>query len=187
MREMIVNRAKSAKIFKIVLFVLLALCIIACIAMLIPVFAVGIIVLWMLWCVYLGNFSPALGNSKWLAAKGYTNVADEFNINMPMYKKSKIICGTRSLLIKNVAVVVPYQEIAWMYVQVRRLYGLIPIGKSILIYTRDGKGYTAGGNVDELKAILTEHVLRANPNVIVGFGAEQQKRYRAVKEANKNR
>lgn len=187
MREMIEKRAKNAKTFKIVLLVLLALCIIACIAMLIPVFAFGIVILLILWCVYLSSFSPALGNSKWLAGKGYTNVADEFSVNMPMYKKSKIICGTHSLLIKNVAVIVPYQEIAWMYVQVRRLYGLIPIGKSILIFTRDGKGYTAGGDVDELKAILTEHVLRANPNVIVGFGADQQKKYRAVKEANKNK
>ncbi len=187
MRDFVEKRAKNAKTFKIILFVLLALCIVACIAMLIPVFAFGIVILLILWCIYMTNFSPALGNSKWLAAKGYTNAADEFNINMPMYKKSKIICGSRAIMIKNVAVVIPYQEIAWMYVQVRRLYGLIPIGKSILIFTRDGKGYTAGGDVEELKAILTEHVLRANPEVIVGFGAEQQKKYRAVKDANKNK
>ena len=94
MREIIEKRAKSAKTFKIILFVLLALCIVTCIAMLIPVFACGLVLLLILWCIYLASYSPALGNSKWLAKKGYTNVADEFSANMPMYNKSKIICGT---------------------------------------------------------------------------------------------
>lgn len=187
MREMVEKRAKNAKIFKITLLVLLALSIIAGIAILMPLMIFGLFLTFILWIVYLSKFSPALGNSKWLASKGYTNVADEFSVNMPMYKKSKIICGMRSLLIKNIAVVVPYQEIAWMYIQVRKAYGIIPLGKSILIYTRDGNSYTAGGNVDELKAMLTEHILRANPNVLVGFGAEQQKRYKEIKAANKSK
>ena len=186
MKEKIEKRAKSAKTFKIILFVLLGLCVIFCIAMLIPVFAIGILLLLVLWCIYLSKFSPALRNSKWLQSKGYTNAADEFTVTMPKYNKSKVVCGTKSMLLENVCVVLPYAEIAWMYIEVRKLYGLIPTGRSILIFTRDGNSYYApGGNVDELRAMLTEHILRANPNVLVGFGAEQQKKYKEIKAANK--
>ena len=59
--------------------------------------------------------------------------------------------------------------------QVNKAYG-ITVAKQVHIYCRNGKHFILRADVEEIKWLL-----EFNPNIIIGYGFEQKKQYKAIK------
>lgn len=197
MRELLEKKKNAAKIFTAVLGLCTALTFLFIVLSLSEslaeetkdsLFLVGLLslyttlILYIIWVVkYIGVFSI----EKRLKKRELEHTMDDINLAQPVLPKSKIYCGSKALFSKKPFTILPYSEIAWVYIEVRKLYGLIPIAKSTNILTADGKRFILKADVDEFKWLLENHLVRMNPNMIIGFGEQQKQRYKAVKAAYK--
>ncbi len=132
-----------------------------------------------LFIVYLVAYLPFGRSIRYLEKKGLEYIADDIELDTPTLKKSKIYCGKRGFYSKKSHLIIPYGEIAWAYVYKRKSYG-ITVGKSVLIYMRDGKKFSLEASADDFKWLLANYVFAASPDVVTGYGAEQIKRLRAL-------
>lgn len=64
--------------------------------------------------------------------------------------------------------------------QVNKAYG-ITVAKQVHIYCRNGKHFILRADVEEIKRLLENCLLKFNPNIIIGYGFEQKKQYKAIK------
>ena len=132
-----------------------------------------------LFIVYLVGYLPFGRSIRYLERKGLEYIADDIELDTPTLKKSKIYCGKRGFYSKKSNLIIPYEDIAWAYVYKRKSYG-ITVGRSVLIYMRDGKKFSLEASADDFKWLLANYVFAASPDVITGYGAEQIKRLRAL-------
>lgn len=121
-----------------------------------------------------------MSNLKWLKEKGIEHIADDISLEQPTLPRSKIYCGRQSFFCKKPCAIIPYSEVAWVYLYERKFYGIITMEKSVIIYTKDGKRFAVSWRDDEFKWLLENFIIRYSPNVVLGFGAEQKKRYREL-------
>ena len=77
--------------------------------------------------------------------------------------------------------IIPYAEMAWTYFKVHNASGGMVSQTEMVIYTKDGKKFSALVNRDDFARLMTKWVLPNNPNVIVGYGKEQKQRYKAIR------
>lgn len=194
MKELFEKQVKKAKTASVVLAVIFAiylivsLAIIAAIsfdtaAILVFLFAYVFIVAFIIW---LAKYRPVLSTKKYLEKRNLEYVLDDIDISAPVLPQTKIYCGSKAIFFKKGFRVIPYSEIAWTYVEVQKLYGLVPLGRIIHINTRDGKQFAIQAvDVEKFKWLLENHILKANPGVIIGFGPQQSARYKEIKKAYK--
>ncbi len=151
-------------------------------------FALAFISLWgfiILLTVWSMKYRGTVYTSNFLKNRGLEHVLDDINPEQPTLPKSKIYCGSKALVSKKPIMAIPYSEIGWVYVQVQKLYGLVTINKTVHVCTRDGKHFVIRADIEEFKWLLENVLLKANPDIVIGFGAEQRKRYNAIKAAYK--
>lgn len=197
MRELIEKKFHSAKVFRIILLLLLLLSIGTFVAMgfaehMEPLIGPAMLFLnafWISGVVYYAKFYPILSSVKWLAQIGLPNVADDIILEQPTLPQSKIFCGYYALFSKKTCVIIPYGQIAWAHLYERRTYG-ITVEKAVILYTKDGKKFSLNADVDEFKWLLENYIIPQSPNIILGYGAEQKKRFKqctpeAVKASKK--
>ena len=190
MKDKILSKIKTAKSFRIFLIVLAVLCFLSMIIIpMLDIVYMGIyfvlsFALVISGCVYLISFQPIVKSAKCIEIAGPENTVDDIPAN-PTLPKSKIYCGSKAFFSNNPFTVIPYSEIAWVYVQVNKVYG-ITVGKQVHIYYRNGKHFILRADVEEIKWLLENCLLKFNPNIIIGYGFEEKKQYKAVKNTYKN-
>ena len=187
MSEFIEKKLKSAMVFRIYLFVLLILTIGAVASsgfvdeieiVIAPIILSGN-ALWISVVVYITSFLPFTSSVKWLKGKGLENVAEDIILERPTLPRSKIYCGQRALFCKKPYAIIPYAEIAWVYLYERRSYGIV-VEKAVIVYTKDGKKFALNANTDEFQWLLQNYIVKNSPNIIIGYGAEQKARYKQL-------
>ena len=127
--------------------------------------------------VYLASYMPFVSSVKWLENKGLENVTDDIILDRPTLPRSKIYCGQRALFSKKPCAIIPYAQIAWVYLYERRAYG-IAVEKAVIIYTKDGKKFALNSNADEFRWLLENYIIVHSPDIVIGYGAEQKARYK---------
>ncbi len=191
MKDRIVKKINTAKRFHIFLIILAVLCFFSMI--IIPmldieymgIYFVLFVALIVSGYVYLISFQPIVKSAKCLKKVGMENTVNDIPTN-PTLPKSKIYCGSKAFCSKKPFTVVPYSEIAWVYMQVNKAYG-ITVAKQVHIYCRNGKHFILRADVEEIKWLLGSCLLKFNQNIIIGYGFEQKKQYKEVKKAYKNK
>lgn len=129
--------------------------------------------------VYVALFFPYTSTAKWLKSKGMENVADDILLEAPTFPKSKIYCGKNALFDKKECKIIPYSEIAWIYMRENRING-IPVGKDAILYAKDGKRFSLPIDVDEVKWLLVNYIVINSPTVVIGYGQKQKQRYKQL-------
>ncbi len=126
--------------------------------------------------VYFAAFHPFKVSMSLLKQKGIEHIADDINLQQPTLPSSKIYCGQYALFCKKPFIIIPYSEMAWVYLYERKTYG-ITVEKAIIVHTKTGKRFALKSNVDEFQWLLQNFVAAQSPNIIIGYGKQQKKRY----------
>lgn len=184
MSDFIEKKLKSVQAFRIYLLVLLIFTLCSFIAIGFveetePMILTAILltaVLLISGILYLGLFTPFMHSIKMLRSKGMENIAEDITLDRPTLPRSKIYCGQRALFCKKPCTIIPYSEIAWVHLYERQAYG-IAVDKAIIVYTKEGKKFSLNANADEFQWLLENYIAKNSPNLIVGYGAEQNARY----------
>lgn len=184
MSDFIEKKFKSDKVFRICLLILLILTIVAYTSMgfveeielvIIPATLMAN-ALWISGVIYFTSFLPFLNSVKRLKVKGLESLIEDISLERPTLPRSKIYCGQRAFFCKKPCAIIPYSEVAWVYLYERRAYG-IAVEKSVIIYTKDGKKCALNSNSDEFKWLLENYIIPQSPSIVIGYGAEQKARY----------
>lgn len=125
-------------------------------------------------------------NAKWLKAKGYEDEADDIDLSAPTLPRSKIYCGSKAMFSKRSGVIIPYREFLWVYKR-ENIYNGITVHRGVVIRLRSGGTYEIKADDQEIKWMLTAHVLPASPDLVVGYGTEQKQRFRELRSGAENR
>lgn len=141
-----------------------------------PIFIIGII--------YFISYNSVAKCAKWFRDTDSEHVFDDVP-SVPTLPKSKAYCGSKCIVFKKPFVVIPYYEIAWVYIQVDKAYG-ITMSKQVHIYCLYGAHFFIKADVSEVEWLLENYLLRLNPNIILGYGYKQKRQYRELKKNYKN-
>lgn len=190
MKDKILGKIKIAKSFRIFLIILAVLCFFS--MLIIPLLDINytgiyfelFFALVIFGYVYLISFQPIMKSVKCIEMAGLEDIVDDIPIN-PTLQKSKIHYGSKAFFSKKPFTIIPYSEIAWVYMQVNKAYG-ITVAKQVHVYYKNGKHFILRADVEELKWLLVNCLLKFNQNIIIGYGFEQKKQYKAVKNTYKN-
>ncbi len=185
MHEFIKKNIKLARVFQVLILGQIAALIAlggfnnedtAILVLTIPIFTI----------IYIGVYSQFLNNVKWLKKKGYENITDDIDISNPTLPKSKIYCGQRAFFSKKPKAIIPYSEIAWVYVKKSKINGISAENHTI-IYMNDGKKFTITVHryEEEFKLLLANYIIKNSPNVILGYGPEQKMKYKKINKNSK--
>lgn len=192
MKEKILKKYRTGRIYKIILIIIAAVTFIAVpiagtfgnedIA---PFIVSAFTILFLLWIVYMGVFGTLMRSVSLLEKTGNMDVLDDCFDEQHILPKSKIYYGKKALYSKKPFTVMPYSEIAWVYGKVTKTYG-ITTAKTIQVRTKSGKEFTFEATTQEFDWLLQNCILKANPHILVGFSSENQKAYNQfLKDYNK--
>ncbi len=192
MSEFIERKLRSAKVFRIYLLVLFLI-------MTVSLISIGFIddsdetviiptilsanALWISGVIYLGSYRPFTSTVKWLINNGMENVADDITSESLMLPRSKIYYGQKALFSKKSHVIIPYSEIAWVYVVETTTSFYIVLTyttEQVKVYTKDGREFFLKCDIDEFKRLLANCIIPNCPNVVIGYGKEQKARYKQL-------
>ena len=185
MNDFFEKKIKTEKIFRFVTIGLLimfvvSLFIVSHIDVKTPELIIVFLVTAMLVCtlIYFGLFFPFLRNLRWLRKNGIENISHDINLNKPTLPRSKIYCGERALLTKRPCLLIPYNEMGWVYIYKKYTNGFLT-ERSFIIYTKDKHKFSlAFDDEDEIRWLLNNYIIKNSPDVIIGYGKEQKERYK---------
>ena len=150
--------------------------------------------IWVFGLIYFINHFPLLSNLRRLEERNLSYVLDDISTEKPLCptKKCKLFCGKYAFLCTAPSRVIPYSDIAWVYIEKKTMYGAITIEQSIVIYCKDNKKYTISGTMEECQMLLEQYILPQNQDVVLGFGKAQEQEYlrrnpQAVQSRNKTK
>lgn len=188
MRELIEKKRKKSKITGILALIFLAISVL-CIALGVndetgAFLAIGILVggmgFYITGIIYLVNRCSFIRNLKWVMRIGKEHTLDDIDLTTPYLKKGKIYIGSQALYSKYNHVMVPYSEVAWVYSYVMT-NGYIPIPTYYtVIHTKDHKKFMLQCRIDKLKEVIEGYFIPNNPNLVLGYGKNQKKRYKEL-------
>ncbi len=193
MKELIEKKCKAVKAFRIY-FITVA----AVIVILMIIFGIvdtkyiaappslGIFCLLIPFAVYMDKYQSFNASIKLMKALDIMDIVDDINLDRPTIPRSKIYCGEKAFFSKKPLAIVPYSEIAWVYKRVTQTYG-ITVEKLFVVNMSDGKAIVLKSDEDEFKWLLENCIIRNSPDVIIGYGSAQKKKYSEIKKANKKR
>lgn len=188
MYDFLKKKIEGAKKFQTVLLVLLIALVIGIITVIIisqyefqlaPFIVVMILFLslWILGVVYYAKYFDMVSNIKWLERNKLQNIGDDINLDKPTLSRSDIYCGQNAFFAKKHRVIVPYAQIAWVYLYVRTTYG-VTTEKAVTIFTKDGKKFMLFADENEFQWLMANVIIKHSPDLIVGFNAEKKKLYK---------
>jgi len=123
-----------------------------------------------------------LGNRKWLKKLGYEHIADDMLIDNPIMPDSRIYCGEKAIFSAKFGLVIPYVEIAWVYMCRHSVNGF-NVDNHLNLHTKSGKKILVYAKKNEFK-ILMLCIASKVPGVIAGYGNEQKLKYKALLKEN---
>lgn len=104
------------------------------------------------------------------------------------FPKSKLILSKQFVFCGSSGLVLPYQDIGWIYQRTQRSYG-IPVSKQIIAGLVSGKSTQLANRAvnDEVLTAAAQAVYAANPNCLIGYSFDNIKLYnQRVKEYKQN-
>lgn len=134
--------------------------------------------------IYLISYNSVAKCAKWFRDTDSEHVFDDVP-SVPTLPKSKVYCGSQCIVFKKPFVAIPYYEIAWVYIQVNKAYG-ITMSKQVHIYCLSGAHFIIKADASEFEWLLENYLLRLNSNIILGYGNKERKQYRELKKNYKN-
>lgn len=97
------------------------------------------------------------------------NLADVKQEYLTMLTKDYLVYGMKMPLIIN------YNDIVWSYIVKVKMYGVVEIGKSIVVFTKDGKRH----NLVVLKSEeFLERLYEKNNSIAIGFTSENKAKFK---------
>ena len=197
MREFLEKKVHDEKIVRYLMLVFFALFFIctafipildeavgvgALVAIVMLPFAIGFTFL----VIYYAKFYYFVKGYKQLVDAGMLDYVDDINLNEPTFAKSKLYCGRKALYCKSSGCIVPYSQIGWVYIHANNIYG-ITVNKEVYVFMRNGQKLVLSVDVNDFKIVLERFILRESPDVVIGYGNEQRKRYKALNPQSKLR
>lgn len=130
------------------------------------------------WAFYWVGYSSFVKSVKWLKRNGMEHIADDIVLDTPVFPKSKTYCGQKAFFSKKSGVILPYAEIVWSHVYVHHTARVFE--KTLILHTKDGAEFSLDIERDEFLRLLRQYILKHSPDIILGFGAEQELQYRQM-------
>ena len=127
--------------------------------------------------VYFRYYHQFAKNMKWLSSKFMEGAANDIDLGVPTLPRSVIYCGKMAFYSDKFNLIIPYEEIIWIYRYLQLVNG-IPIRRFFVIRTRDGKKFKLRGNHDEIAWLIANYVAPNSKDVILGHGTEQEQRFK---------
>lgn len=142
--------------------------------------------------IYFIAWLPFANSIKRLQQMGLENIADDIDPKTPTLPRSKLFCGQRAFFCKKPYVIIPYAQVAWVYLYERKAYGVITVEKAVILFTKDGHKYTLRADTNEFKWLLENYIILHAPQIVLGYGARQKKLYKqrnpeAVQASNRKK
>lgn len=131
---------------------------------------------------YLVAIRGLKANQKWLAQIGMADRGADILIN----KKAKISCGRYAMALPG-GIVIPYSQISWIYLHVTRYYGIITTSKQYQFHMANGKMRAFQLEEKDLRYLLENFIIPANPNVAIGFTPQARQKHTQNVQAYKAR
>ena len=148
---------------------------------------ITLVALLVVYIVYVTKFYPYVVNERWLKKMGKQDVTEDIPFYVPNLPKSELYCGRRAFATKKPYAVIPYEEIAWVYFQENRFYG-ITMSKSVNFCLRDGTEFSRVLDTEEFMWLLNNMIAPCSPELLVGYGPEQKLKYNSLRaEYKKNK
>lgn len=183
MQELIQKKLKMAAIFRICIAVLAVVSVVSIpltgvvdMDVIMPVVLVSVNALWICALVYFQKTRPFVMGAKRLAECGGENIADDISLDLPTLPRTQIYCGKRAFYCQKTGVLLPYSEIAWVYKYEKRTNGFVT-ERAVILRTKDGKSFRLPQLDDEINWLLSNYIIPNSPDLIIGYGAEQKRRY----------
>ena len=185
MKDEFLKKLKTAKILRITMIVLAVVSVFGImmftVSEIFVYFAyIAIDLIFPVGIIYFISYNSVAKCAKWFRDTDSEHVFDDIPPN-PTLPKSRAYCGSKCIVFKKPFVVIPYYEIAWVYIQVDKAYG-ITISKQVHIYCLSGAHFFIKADASEVEWLLQNYLLRLNPNIILGCGYEQKRQYRELKK-----
>ena len=136
--------------------------------------------------VYIAAFLPLRRSLSNLKKIGAEEVLSDDYPEMPTLPQSKIYCGKRAMVVGKPYSIFAYYDIAWIYMKVTKAYGIVTVNKSVCIRTKRGKTIEINANNEEINWLIANVIGPVNPGLIVGYGPQQIKAYKQIKQEYKN-
>jgi hypothetical protein len=102
------------------------------------------------------------------------------------FERAKLVLSDNFVYAGTSGIIAPYADVAWIYKRVQRSYG-VAVSTTLHAGLADGRMVALAGTkvTDELLERTATVILQKNPDLIVGYSIEKNKRYRALVKAYK--
>ena len=102
------------------------------------------------------------------------------------FERAKLVLSDNFIYAATGGIIAPYEDVAWIYKRVQRSYG-VAVATTLHAGLIDGRTVALAGVkvTDELLERTAAAILQKNPDLIVGYSLEKNKRYRALVKAYK--
>lgn len=189
MKDEFLKKLKTAKILRITMIVLAVVSVLGIMMftfseIFVYLAIIAIDLIFPVGIIYFISYNSVAKCAKWFRDTDSEHVFDDIPPN-PTLPKSRAYCGSKCIVFKKPFVVIPYYEIAWVYIQVTKAYG-ITMSKQVHIYCLSGAHFFIKADASEVEWLLENYLLRLNPNIILGYGYEQKRQYRELKKNYNN-
>ena len=178
MQDLISKRIKSTNVFRG--FITALVIILFVFPLLSPtLIAIPMILLIVLGAIYVGTYRPFMVSLKLIKREGLEEAVNDIPLSQPSFPKSNIYCGKAAFFCKKPYTIIPYSEIAWVYIQktITRGYGGYSEQKSLVIRTKSKRKFNLLIDMDEFPAFFQLCILPNTSDLIVGYGHEQKLKY----------
>ena len=138
---------------------------------------VGMIFSWLTYTKY----GMAKRNYRWFLKYGDESMLTDVDACKCENPKINMIFGKYAILSTyNAWFVIPYSQIAWIYVT-EAIVNYATKNYSATVYTKDGKKFVLFGvNQDMLADVAKNHIIPNSPDVLIGFDKEKKRRYKQM-------
>ena len=119
-------------------------------------------------------------NAGWIQNRNMQHIADDIHMDEFTFPRAKIYCGKHAFLSCKSKVLIPYASVCWAYMKLHTSMGMTTDSK-LMIHTRDGQKFTVAIGDQEARQLISRFVAPNSPGAILGYGAEQKRRYKAMR------
>lgn len=126
--------------------------------------------------VFFAYHRPLGSSIKRIKKSDNPDLLEDISLDFPTLFHLGVFCGKEAMFCNKNYNVVPYANIAWVHVYEERRNGHT-LRKLVVLRTTDGKKMSIPMHQDEVQWLINRYIAPNSPNLILGYGTEQKKRY----------
>ncbi len=139
---------------------------------LIPYIVFGIPITCYVYAKKIICFSKSINRLK---KNGKMDVLDDIDFENPISSGMKIYAGADAFFSKREMLILPYSEIAWVYMHKESINGFC-INNCVIFRAKDGGKYSISNKNGEMLELL-RYIVKGSPDVMIGYTTEQKRKY----------